>query len=234
MKTVINCAHRGAMAAEPENTLRAFSRAAEMGAQQVELDVILSGDGAPVVSHGPVPRGVEPAGGDLRKMSLSEIKKLRFRGEEIPTLQEAVSLCREKDLLLNIEIKDPAALEKTVALIDSNSFFDRCQVSCFRYAVIKRAKSLDARVQTAYLALPVLKWRQLRLPAAAGCESINPACSCVTARFVDASHRLGLTVFAWPVNSPDAMRRLIGYGVDGIMTDTPDVLTRVKNEMCIE
>lgn len=231
MKTVINCAHRGAMAVEPENTLRAFARAAEMGAQQVELDVILSGDGVPVVSHDAKPHGVEPAGGDLRKMTLPEIKKLRFRGEELPTLQEAVDLCREKGMLLNIEIKDPNALEKTVELINCNSFYERCQVSCFRYGIIKRAKSLDARVKTAYLAVPVVKWVQLKLAAAAGCESINPACSCVTARFVEAAHGLGLTVFAWPVNSPDAMRRLIGYGVDGIMTDTPDVLTRVKKEL---
>lgn len=233
MTKVINCAHRGAMAYEPENTLRAFGRAADMGADQIELDVFLSADGVPVISHGPRLH-TEPRGGFVRRMSLDEIRQLRFHGEPVPTLQEALDLCNERGMMINIEIKDTGAIGKTVELIRKNNFHDRCQVSCFFISALRKVKSIDSRVPTGYLALPFTHRMQMRMAAAAGCESINPLHKQVSKAFVRVTHARGLKIIVWTVNEPDDMRRVIKLGVDGIITNKPDVLTQVKRDMGVE
>ena len=233
MAKVINCAHRGAMAYEPENTLRAFRRAAEMGADQIELDVFLTSDGVPVVCHDAMLK-TEPRGGDVRKMPLTQIRELRFRGEPIPTLQEAIDLCAEKKMLLNIEIKDRACTEKAVEAVRKNNLYSRCQVSNFYISMLRRVKSLDARVPTGYIVLPGFQWLQLEQAKKNNCESVNPLHSATGTAFVNKAHRRGIKVIAWTCNTPEAMRGIIAAGVDGIITNRPDVLTGVKKEMGIE
>ena len=230
---VINCAHRGAMACEPENTLRAFQRAADMGADMIELDVFLTADGVPVVTHG-ARLHTTPRGGRVRRMTLAQIRPLRTRGEPIPTLEQAMVLCRDTGMQINIEIKDRRAVPAVVDLVRTMNFYERCQVSCFFPGVLKHVRRLDPRVPAGSLCLPYLHWRQMRRAAAAGCASVNPLHRSVDAAFVAEAHARGLQVHVWTVNEPEDMRRLIGLGVDCIMTNTPDVLARVKKEMGVD
>lgn len=233
MAKIINCAHRGAMAAEPENTLRAFRRAAEMGADQVELDVILTADGVPMVSHD-ARAHTEPKRVDLRRMKMDAVLELRFRGEPIPTLQEAVDVCKETGMMVNIEIKDWRAVPKTVDLVRKNNLYEQCQISNFHIAVLRAVKALDHKVPTGYLVLPGIQWVQMRIASAAGCESVNPLFHTVNDRFSRAARSRGLKIFVWTVNRPEDMRKMIEAGVDGVITNKPDVFAGVKKEMGVE
>ena len=230
MKKVINCAHRGAMAYEPENTLRSFRRAAEMGADQIELDVFLTADRVPVITHG-ARLHTEPHDGNVRRMPLEQVRQLRTRGEPIPTLQEAMDLCRETGMTMNIEIKDRGAINETVALIRQNDFYEHCVVSCFLLSVLRRVRARDARIPVGYLVVPFLQRKQMRLAGFSGCFSVNPFFSRTDADYVRAAHQRGLEVHVWTVNKPDDMRRMIGLGVDAILTNKPDVLVQIKREM---
>lgn len=230
---VINCGHRGAMAYEPENSLKSFRRAAEMGAGQIELDVYLTADGIPVVTHGAMLH-TKPAAANVRKTTLAELRELRCKGEPIPTLQESIDLCLELGLLLNIEIKDKASVRETVNLIRKNNLHDRCQVSNFHISILEQVKSLDPRVNLGYLVIPVVKWMQLKIAIRHGCESVNPLYTCAGVPYIHAAHKNGIKVYVWTVNSADDMRKLIAAGVDGIMTNKPDVLAAVKKEMGAE
>jgi len=100
-----NIAHRGASAYEPENTLRAFERAIEMGATMLELDVYLSQDGHPVVVHDADPARTGNSNGQIRDMTLEQIKGFdASQGEQVPTLSEAIELTRGRAELY-IELK---------------------------------------------------------------------------------------------------------------------------------
>lgn len=233
MKKVVNCGHRGAMAYEPENTLRSFRRAAEMGADEIELDVFRSADGELVVNHGATLH-TEPRGGRIRNMTMQQIRELRFHGEPIPTLQESVDLCNETGMNINIEIKTPLAVSGVVEVIRKNNLYDRCQVSCFFPWVLRRVKSLDEKINTGFLAAPIFPMRMMKKAADMGCFSINPFHKKTTAEYMKAARALGLKVYVWTVNEPADMRRMIETGVDCVMTNKPDVLTRVKKEMGVE
>ena len=232
-RRVINCAHRGAMAYEPENTLRAFRAAADMGADMIELDVFLTADGVPVVSHGPRLHA-SPRAAFVRRSAWAQIRELRVRGEPVPSLEQALDLCRDTGMSVNVEIKDSRAVSASARLLRDAGFLDKCQVSCFFMPVLKRVKSQEPAAPLGYLALPYLHWPQMRRAAAAGCASINPLHKSATRAFVDAAHNAGLEVHVWTVNEPDDMRRLIDAGVDCIITNKPDVLTSVKLKMGVE
>lgn len=232
-KRVINCAHRGAMAYEPENTLRAFRAAADMGADMIELDVFLTADGVPVVTHG-ARLHTKPRAVFVRGMPWSEVRELRVHGEPVPSLEQALDLCRDTGMRINVEIKDRRAVQASVTLLRDAGFLDRCQVSCFLLPVLKRAMLIDAAVPAGYLSLPYMHWPQMRRAAEAGCASINPLHKSATRKFVDSAHKLNLEVHVWTVNEPDDMRRLIDVGVDCIITNKPDVLTAVKLKMGVE
>jgi len=232
-KRVINCAHRGAMAYEPENTLRAFRTAADMGADMIELDVFLTADGVPVVTHGPRLH-TKPRAVFVRRMTWSQVRDLRIHGEPAPSLEQALDLCRDTGMQINVEIKGRNAMPASVKLLREAGFLDKCQISCFFLPVLKKAQLLDAEVPTGYLSLPYLHWPQMRRAAAAGCASINPLHKSATNEFVAGAHERGLEVHVWTVNEPDDMRRLIDTGVDCIITNKPDILADVKNKMGVK
>ena len=104
-------AHRGASYFEPENTLRSFRRAVEMGADRVEVDVRLSKDNKLVVIHDPRVDRTTNGTGRVKDMTLQELKSLDAgKGEKIPTLQEVIDAL--KDTKLVIEMKIPGIEEK--------------------------------------------------------------------------------------------------------------------------
>jgi glycerophosphoryl diester phosphodiesterase len=110
-------AHRGASEEEPENTLRAFRRAAELGADMVELDLHLSRDGELVVIHDARVDKTTDGAGEVRALTLAELRRLDAgRGERIPTLQEVIDALRSR-CRLYIELKapgTPAAAAETI------------------------------------------------------------------------------------------------------------------------
>lgn len=206
-----------------------------MGAGEIETDVYLSADAVPVISHDP---DIKTDTGTLKikDTRLDEIKQATVRGEPVPTLQETIDVCMETGMTVNIEIKDrsPAVLSEVADVIRNNDLYDRCQVSCFKFAALKKMKEVDSRVPLGYLAVPVLKWRQLRLAAELGCVSVNPLYRTTTKKYVDAAHALGLEVKVWAVNEDRDIRRMIEIGADCVMTDYPDRVRDIKNELGIE
>ena len=234
MEKVICCAHRGAMAYAPENTMKAFRLAADMGADMIELDVHLTRDGAAVVNHDPEFSRAGPAGGKIKNMTLGEVRAVRIQGEPVPTLEEALLLCKERGMEINIECKACEAAREIVRLVRETGMRERTLVSSFSTRALAACKQLDPEISVGYLTLPLLH------PAAFGparrlrCASINPNLTGLTRRFVAAAHKRGIKVIPWTVNDARNMRRLIAAGADGIITNKPDLLNKIKKEMNVE
>jgi glycerophosphoryl diester phosphodiesterase len=243
----LNIAHRGASAAAPQNTLSAFKRAIELGADGVELDVHLSADGVPVVIHDFTVDATTDGSGRVADMTLAQLKQLdagsyfdpAFAGERIPTLEEVLKAIGSR-LFLNIELKTTSlrdnGLERAVAALVERHSADHRQrsgsrvlLSSFNPISLHRAKRIAPHLPVGLLYAPdlPLPLRRAWLAFLARPEARHPEHSMVNARYMAWARQRGYRVNTWTVDDPAEMRRLVALGVDGIITNVPDVLRNV-------
>jgi glycerophosphoryl diester phosphodiesterase len=246
-------AHRGGAALRPENTLMAFRHARALGADVLELDVRATADGQLVVLHDPTVDRTTDGSGAVATLALADVRKLdagyrfttdggrtfpyRGGGIAIPTLDEVLTTL--PDASLSIEIKPPAAplARPLCAALQAAAATGRVTVGSFDGAGLERFRDVCPGVATgaapfevgrfatavalAFVPLPRLAAVVLQLPERyRGVPVLTP-------RVVAAAHAHGVPVHAWVIDDADDMRRLLALGVDGIVTDRPDVLLGV-------
>jgi glycerophosphoryl diester phosphodiesterase len=246
----IAIAHRGGAEDAPENTLPAFAAAVELGYTYVETDVHLTRDGVLVAFHDARLDRVTDRRGAIAEMGLDEIlaadagfhftpdsgRTHPYRGQAVtvPTLEEI--LTRWPDVRVNIDTKSDATVAPLVELIARLEAWDRVCVGSFSSARLRQVRRLsDDRLCTsmgpravALARLTSLGGRIttrtadcIQVPvAAAGVRIVDPI-------FLRAARRSGLRVHVWTVSVESEMERLVGLGVDGIMTDRPGLLRQV-------
>jgi glycerophosphoryl diester phosphodiesterase len=224
-------AHRGARRRAPENTLAAFAAARDLGADGVELDVRRTRDGALVLHHDP-----GPAGGPT--LATVDLAGVRDAHPTIPTLAEALDECR--GMLVNVEIKNlpwepdfdaTESVAEAVVVLLAGRRDDRVLVSSFHLPTIDRVHERAPEVPTAFLFLAGLDGREAAdLAHARGHVAIHPDIRALggtgAVELVTHAHDRDLALNVWTVNEPADMVRLADLGVDGIVTDVPDVALR--------
>ncbi|MBN1642744.1 MAG: glycerophosphodiester phosphodiesterase [Anaerolineae bacterium] len=238
----LNIAHRGASGHAPANTLSAFVLAADMGADGIELDVHLSSDGEVVVIHDGTVDATTDGRGRVSEMPLRALQGLdagswfgpQFAGERIPLLSEVFEHVGRR-LLVNVEIKaspgyHPPALEaEVVRLIEDCGMLERVIVSSFSLRSLRRVRSLNPHIPLGWLhstpvpTLLLAALRALRFDMAA----LHPRHNDVGAQYVARAQRWGKRVHVWTVNDARSMAQMRDLGVDGIITNYPDVLRDV-------
>jgi glycerophosphoryl diester phosphodiesterase len=246
-------AHQGGDGIWPSNTLFAFQQAAALGVDVMETDMHSTRDGVLVFSHDETVDRLSDGAGRIRDMTLAELKKLDaayrwspdggstfpYRGQGIPypTVEEVFQAL--PDMRFNIDIKqlDPPLVEDFCRLIRRCNMQDRVLAASFHDRNMAAFRALCPEVVTAgaqnetrdFFLLQLLSLGRLYRPAFQALQvplSVGRL-PIVTRRFVRAAHQRGLRVDPWTVDDPHAMRRLIEMGVDGIITDRPDILMRI-------
>ena len=235
-----NIAHRGASAYEPENTLRAFERAIQMGATMLELDIHLSMDVHPVVIHDAMVSKTTNGKGHISDMTLERIKELNAgKGEQVPTLTEVIDLARDR-VKLYIELKGQRTLGPVVDTLNSMAFLDQVIVSSFYPWLINKAKFLDPTIRTSML----ITWHREREAdfvkgaLAVAADYIHPCWEneiptpsrLLTPDIISNIRRHGLGFITWHEERPSELQKLVKHGPDGICTSTPDVLAAILRE----
>jgi len=237
MKPLI-LAHRGASAYAPENTLTAFARAFELGADGVELDVTLTRDGVPIVIHDDTVDRTTNGKGAVQDLTLAEIQQLdagawfdeKFRGERIPTLAEVFDIV-PAGKIVNVEIKgtsigDDGLPLAIIRVIEEQNFAARVILSSFNPFALYRASFLAPRIPRGLLydsTLPIYLRRAWLRPLAR-VTAMHPDNTLVTPRLVRWARAKKYKINTWTVDDPAEARRLADLGVDAIITNKPDIL----------
>lgn len=229
-------AHRGAREAAPENTLPAFAKALEMGADGVELDVQCSRDGKLAVIHDFDVDKTTSGSGPVASFSMDELAALdagshfspEFGGVGVPTLEQVFDLLQGK-CQINVEIKsrDPrggAEVELVADLIRSRDLYEQVLVSSFNPTTLIKMRWVDKRVRLGLLYFEAMPdyLANAWLSPIIGPEALHPYHELIDETFMAWAKEAGYAVNTWTVNGVDEARRLAGLGVDVIMTDGPD------------
>ena len=223
-KDVLIIGHKGANAIAPENTLKAFKKAIELKADLVEFDIHKTKDGEIVIIHDPDTLSTTGVHGLIKDMTLEEIKKLDAgEGEKIPTLLELIKVAKEK-VGLQIEIKSSGLLEKLIKLLKGENLVNTSIVSCFAFGELVKLKNLEPNIKLGLLlSEDLVRVRQIKRKILKAVDNkfyaIHPHYNIADKEIVDFAHDNDLKVNVWTVNDKDVMERLIGLGVDGIITD---------------
>jgi glycerophosphoryl diester phosphodiesterase len=227
-------AHRGGASDVPENTLPAFEHAVNLGYQYVETDVQVTSDGVLVAFHDNDLRRTCGRPGRISELPWSDVRTAMVEGAApIPLLEDLLATWPE--LRINIDCKSDAAVDALVACLRRTNALHRVLLGAFNDARLRRLrKELGDGVCTSLGPLGVASLRYGRprhREAMAAQVPVRQGPLVVTnAAFVDRAHALGLAVHVWTIDEPDEIRRLLDLGVDGIMTDRPEVLRNVFQE----
>jgi len=224
MANILKISHRGASAYEPENTLRAIKRALEYTVDMVEVDVRETRDRQIVVIHDETLERTTNGRGYVHQMSFSELRKLDAgEGERIPTLQEVVDLVKGRVGLV-VELKDSRTTENVAEVLAENNFVDQTLVTSFIHSAVKRIKELNPQLKTGIIfrSAPI-KPSQLALDANG--NALFPYYKYVTAEMIEDAHSNHLTVNVWTVDTREEIEYYVRMGVDGVVTNKPDLLT---------
>ncbi|RAU91957.1 glycerophosphodiester phosphodiesterase [Mycobacterium colombiense] len=282
-------AHRGGRGETTEESLRAFAKAIELGVSTLELDIVITKDGQPLVWHDPSIEAEKCAdtapafAGDPRypyvgklvhELTLAQVDTLDCGrpladypqaevvwGNKIATLPQVFALVdsyRADAVRYNIETKVEAdrpgasaepqeAVDVVLAAVRSAGKADRVEIQSFDWRTLPLVRHAEPSIPLVALYdqhtwVPDSPWLGGVNPAfvgdpligarTAGADVVSPDYRLVTGQpFVDRAHALGLKVIPWTVDDAAAMRRQIGYGVDGIITDYPSLLRTVLAEL---
>jgi glycerophosphoryl diester phosphodiesterase len=230
---VLVIAHRGASAAAPENTLAAFRLGADLAADFVELDVQESEDGEVVVVHdsdlmkvGGSPLKIwEAPAAALRAVDIGGRKGPQFAGERVPTLAEVFALCKGRVRVV-VELKSyghsQRLEERVVEIVEAAGVANDTIFMSLDHDMVRRLKQLRPSWKVG-----VLVAKAIGNVTSLGADFLAVEASMATRAFVRGAHRAGQDVYVWTVNDPAWMFASMANGVDGLITDLPDVAREV-------
>ena len=229
-------AHRGFSLQYPENTMTAFRKALEAGADGIEMDARLTQDGQIVIMHDPTIDRTTNGKGKVRDLMLKEIlgldagikKGVVFENERVPMLEQVFAELGGK-LLLNVELcnydegDNRQLANQAVELIEKYKLVDSVIISSFRFNNLVYVKDKNPNISCGLLAKQGLLGLFARtvLNHSVSVDALHPFYTDVNPGLIRNEQQCGRKVRAWTVNDPQDIRRLYELGVDAIFTDDP-------------
>ncbi len=250
-----NIAHSGGKGHAPENTLHAFERALELGAEIIETDVWSTEDSRIVMLHDEEVDRTTDGTGSVKEKTLAEVKELdaawgftpddgdtfplRGQGIRIPTLDEAFEAFPNRRFLIELKQQDPTIEQTVLSLIETYGMEEKVCLASFHDPVVERIRELNPDICTGggiqetarFLLSPLNRLMQRGVPVTAfQIPEEEYGIPVLTPGFVHKAKQLGIEVHVWTTNDADDMRRILAMGVDGIITDYPDRLKEIIEE----
>ena len=249
-------AHQGGEGLRPSNTLIAFENAVDLGVDVLEMDVHSTSDGTLVLIHDDTVDRTTDGSGRVKELTLAELQQLdagdywtpddgatypyRGQGVRIPTLEEIVTAFPE--MKYNIEIKqvDPSIAVPLCKLLRHFGLTDRALVASFHPTAMDEFRAACPEVATSmvedeirpFFILNTAFLGSLYRPPGAAFQvpEYSGSQHVLTPRFVRGAQRNNVAVHPWTIDDPADMERFLDMGVDGIITDRPDIMIEVLQE----
>ncbi|MDH5440402.1 MAG: glycerophosphodiester phosphodiesterase family protein [Candidatus Bathyarchaeota archaeon] len=219
---MLKIGHRGAKAYEPENTLRSFTKAIELGVDAVELDARRTREGEVVVIHDAKVDKTTNGKGSVSDLTLNEIKQLvTDKGERIPTLDEALDFLDKKVKIL-IELKETGLEEKVLGLIHEKGLEKNVIIVSFQEEALRKVRELDDEVDTGLIY--VRHRNPIKAALDLGAKYLLSLYRFTHTANVNKAHENGLKMIVWTINKQEEVLEYVKKGVDGIASDRPDIL----------
>lgn len=218
-------AHRGASGSAPENTLKAFEKAIELGATAVELDIHLV-EGELYVFHDRRLEATSSGCGLIDTVSADYLHNITVSGEAIPTLMDVLALLKPHNIEVNIELKGLSVLPAFIALyakfIDEQIYNpDLLLISSFNHRQLYAFKQQYPQARVAPL-IEGVPFDLAKIVTELNAYSIHLGLSFVTQDMIEDAHRRGAKVYVYTVDFIDDIEMLAKRGVDGIFSNYPD------------
>ena len=253
-------AHQGGDGVWPGDTMFAFEHAVEIGADVLEMDAHITKDGQIVLMHDEKVDRTTDGTGLIEDLTLNEIKQLdaaygwsndddrtfpyRGRGIQVPALDELFEKFPQMRYVIEIKLTQNPIDKPLCDLIRAHNMQDKVVVASFHDEAMQKFRSTCPEVATSASRGEVTKFVLLGKVFLSGLispryESIQPPYDpaesknipIMTKRFIREAHAKNLAVEPWTVNDPELMKQYIEWGVDGIITDRPDLMLEVLKEI---
>lgn len=237
-----NIAHRGYSGNYPENTMLAFRKAIEVGCDGIETDVQMTKDGEMILCHDEkIDRTTDGTGyiidytyDELKKFNAGNLFKDKYGFVEIPKLSDLFDLVKNKDLLINLELKNSEVVyknleENVIKMIYKYNMQNNVIISSFNHYSIIKCKSLDPGLKYG-----ILYDCWIHSPGdyvkALGMDACHPSYYSLNEETIENIKKNGLKINTYTVNDESDMRRLIHYNIDGLITNYPEKLGNILKE----
>ncbi len=224
-------AHQGASGHLPENTLIAFEKAIELGADWIELDVHLV-NGELFVIHDYRLERVTDMRGSIYNVPVTTIRKARIaRKYPIPTLPEVLDMV-DRRVSVNIEIKSPATAPAVIKAVEEyiarrGWSYEQFMLTSFNQYELLTAHQMQPKLATGVI-IYGLPYGLAEFAHPLGVKTIVECIEFINADLVHSAHDLGLEIIVYTVNHPDDIERMLRLGVDGIVTNYPERVARFR------
>ncbi|MBM7555458.1 glycerophosphodiester phosphodiesterase [Halanaerobacter jeridensis] len=230
---MLKIGHRGTAALAPENTAAGFKKAIDMNLDMVELDVQLTKDEEVVVIHDYDLQRVAGVDAKIADLTLDQLKEIDvasyfaadYAEQRVMTLTEVIELVRN-ELMLNIELKmiaekEQILIDKVKKILRQENFIGQVIISSFNHCYVKE---FGPEFKTAVLinSHPV---DVVAMIESANADGVHPNHKLLTAELIEQVQQAGCFVNTWTVNDENKITELKSWGVDGIVTDYPEIIS---------
>jgi len=235
-------AHKGASKVAPENSMSAFKKAKELGADGLEIDVMFSKDGHIMVHHDFTLGRCEEGVGRVKDYTYFELRKLdigskfseEFKGEKMPSIEETLKFCKENNLLLNIELKtgspyDAGIEEKIVEIVEKYEMNESVIYSSFNHYSLLFIKKISKSAKVAALtqSMMVNPWEYLKLH---DIDGLHPHYLSINDKIVSKMNNKNLFVNPYTIDSEEYLKKMFKCKVDAVITNVPDLAIKLRDE----
>ena len=239
-----NVAHRGFSAIAPENTMAAFEKAIEAGANMLEMDVMLTGDGQVIVFHDYRLGRTTNGTGLVKRLTLSHIRMLdagiwfshRYKEERVPLLDEVLELAKGR-VRLNIEMKHRrhngvhSLVDKCEKIVERHRMDDDVIFSSFNLEALRYLHYKAPQLRFAPLYRHNLNPSPRSFPMQYQAQGVVLNHLFLNQTTVNRFHSLGIKVFVYTVNGVRRIEKMINMGVDGVISDNPSAVGTIAKRI---
>ena len=217
-------AHRGASAVAPENTIAAFKAAIAAGADGIEFDVRLAGDGVAVVIHDDTLYRTAGVRGRVADMSLDQLNQFG-----VPSVAQLFELFQSNSLALYLEMKshETQLAEECCRLVEQYNLKDRVIFSCFEHSVLQTVKDIDPSLKTAALFQPPAAFI-IKRARSIGADGLALHYRLTNPRLLADAKQADLKVAVWTVDDPAWVERARAMDVHALITNNPSALIHLS------